>query len=49
MKGDVVHCQHSMTDLVQISLVNRAVLWALYGKTEMASICCQLLLNLNTG
>ncbi|XP_077292217.1 anaphase promoting complex subunit 5 ida [Arctopsyche grandis] len=48
MKGDVIHCQHSMADLIQISLVNRAVLWALYGKTEMASICCQLLLNLNT-
>lgn len=38
-----------MTDLVQISLANRAVLWSLYGKTEMASVCCQLLLNLNTG
>lgn len=49
MKGDLVHCQNSMIDMMQTSLANRAALWAFYGKSELSSICCQLLLNLNTG
>ncbi|XP_013181286.1 PREDICTED: anaphase-promoting complex subunit 5 isoform X1 [Papilio xuthus] len=47
-KGDSINYHHSMTDLMMASLANTAALWSLYGKTEMASISCQLLLNLNT-
>ncbi|XP_048484443.1 anaphase-promoting complex subunit 5 isoform X1 [Plutella xylostella] len=47
-KGDSINYLHSMTDLTLASLSNTAALWSLYGKTEMASIYCQLLLNLNT-
>lgn len=47
-KGDAINYMHSMSDLMMASLANTAALWALYGKTEMASINCQLLLNLNT-
>lgn len=48
MKGDSINYLHSMTDLTMAGLANTAALWALYGKTEMASVTCQLLLNLNT-
>ncbi|XP_026487717.2 anaphase-promoting complex subunit 5 [Vanessa tameamea] len=47
-KGDFINYRHSMTDLTMAGLANTAALWGLYGKTEMASINCQLLLNLNT-
>ncbi|XP_026757188.1 anaphase-promoting complex subunit 5 isoform X2 [Galleria mellonella] len=47
-KGDTINYLHSMTDLTMAGLANTAALWSLYGKTEMASINCQLLLNLNT-
>lgn len=47
-KGDYINYHHSMTDLTMAGLANTAALWSLYGKTEMASISCQLLLNLNT-
>ncbi|KPJ15185.1 Anaphase-promoting complex subunit 5 [Papilio machaon] len=47
-KGDSINYHHSMTDLTMAGLANTAALWSLYGKTEMASISCQLLLNLNT-
>lgn len=47
-KGEAINYMHSMTDLTMASLANTAALWSLYGKTEMASINCQLLLNLNT-
>ncbi|XP_041978762.1 anaphase-promoting complex subunit 5 [Aricia agestis] len=47
-KGDSINYLHSMTDLTMAGLANTAALWALYGKTEMASLNCQLLLNLNT-
>ncbi|CAH0749049.1 unnamed protein product [Diatraea saccharalis] len=46
-KGDSLNYM-PMTDLTMAGLANQAALWALYGKTEMASVCCQLLLNLNT-
>lgn len=48
MRGDSINYLHSMTDLTMAGLANTAALWALYGKTEMASIACQLLLDLNT-
>ncbi|KAM3959023.1 anaphase promoting complex subunit 5 ida [Aphomia sociella] len=47
-KGDTINYLHSMTDLTMAGLANTSALWSLYGKTEMASINCQLLLNLNT-
>ncbi|VVC92952.1 unnamed protein product, partial [Leptidea sinapis] len=47
-KGDFINYLHSMTDLTMAGLANTAALWGLYGKTEMASLNCQLLLNLNT-
>ncbi|KAL4704067.1 hypothetical protein ACJJTC_001989 [Scirpophaga incertulas] len=47
-KVDTSNYIHSMTDLTMASLANQAALWSMYGKTEMASVCCQLLLNLNT-
>ncbi|KAL0894705.1 hypothetical protein ABMA27_013244 [Loxostege sticticalis] len=47
-KGDSLNYLHSMTDLTMAGLANSAAMWALYGKSEMASVSCQLLLNLNT-
>ncbi|XP_045511447.1 anaphase-promoting complex subunit 5 [Colias croceus] len=47
-KGESINYLHSMTDLTMAGLANTAALWGLYGKTEMASMNCQLLLNLNT-
>ncbi|XP_063376218.1 anaphase-promoting complex subunit 5 isoform X1 [Cydia fagiglandana] len=47
-KGDSINYLHAMTDLTMAGLANTAALWSLYGKTEMASVACQLLLNLNT-
>ncbi|XP_068621318.1 anaphase-promoting complex subunit 5 isoform X2 [Battus philenor] len=47
-QGDTLNYHHSMIDLTMAGLANTAALWSLYGKTEMASISCQLLLNLNT-
>ncbi|XP_004929282.3 anaphase-promoting complex subunit 5 isoform X2 [Bombyx mori] len=46
-RGDTINYLHSMTDLTVAGLANTAALWALYGFTEMASVNCQLLLNLN--
>ncbi|CAH2066575.1 unnamed protein product, partial [Iphiclides podalirius] len=47
-RGESINYLHSMTDFTMAGLANTAALWSLYGKTEMASISCQLLLNLNT-
>ncbi|XP_033223750.1 anaphase-promoting complex subunit 5 isoform X2 [Belonocnema kinseyi] len=49
MKSDIVNCQHSMIDLMSMTLTEKSALWAYYGKTEMSSICSQLLLLHNTG
>ncbi|XP_012542546.1 anaphase-promoting complex subunit 5 [Monomorium pharaonis] len=49
MKSDMLNCQHSMSDLMSITFGEKAALWAYYGKTEMASLCAQLLLLHNTG
>ncbi|XP_034191300.1 anaphase promoting complex subunit 5 ida [Osmia lignaria lignaria] len=48
-KSDVLNCQHSMTDLMSITYAEKCALWAYYGKTEMSSVCGQLLLLHNTG
>ncbi|XP_014476776.1 PREDICTED: anaphase-promoting complex subunit 5 isoform X2 [Dinoponera quadriceps] len=49
IKSDVLNCQHSMSDLMSITFAEKSALWAYYGKTEMASLCAQLLLLHNTG
>lgn len=38
-----------MLDLISVTYVERAALWAYYGKTEMSSVCSQLLLLYNSG
>lgn len=38
-----------MSDLMSITFAEKSALWAYYGKTEMASLCAQLLLLHNTG
>lgn len=45
LKSDILNCQHSMMDLLSSCIAERAGLWTLYGKNEMASLCSQLLLN----
>jgi len=37
-----------MIELMTSSYAQKAALWCLYGKTEMSSLCSQLLLHLNT-
>ncbi|XP_015586196.1 anaphase-promoting complex subunit 5 [Cephus cinctus] len=49
IKSDVLNCQHSMVDLMSMTYAEKAALWAYYGKTEMSSICAQLLLLHNSG
>ncbi|XP_053994438.1 anaphase-promoting complex subunit 5 [Hylaeus volcanicus] len=49
MKSDVLNCQHSMIDLMSMTYAEKSALWAYYGKTEMSSVCAQLLLLQNTG
>jgi len=38
-----------MSDLMSITFAEKSALWAYYGKTEMASLCAQLLLLHNAG
>lgn len=38
-----------MSDLKSVTFAEKSALWAYYGKTEMASLCAQLLLLHNTG
>ncbi|RZF48027.1 hypothetical protein LSTR_LSTR002093 [Laodelphax striatellus] len=47
MRSDLLNCQLSMPDMFGKSLSQKAALWALYGKSEMASLTSQLLLHLN--
>ena len=49
MKSDVLNNQHSMVDLMSMIYAEKTALWAYYGKTEMASVCAQLLLLFNSG
>lgn len=45
MKSEVINFQHSLMDLVANSCSQKAAVWQLYGKTELASLCNQLLLQ----
>lgn len=49
MKSDVLNCQHSMSDLMSMTFAEKSALWAYYGKTEMSTVCAQLLLLHNSG
>lgn len=44
-KSDVVNCQHSLLDLLSTGHAMRAALWAMYGRSELASLSSQLLLH----
>ena len=48
LRSDIVNCQHSQSDLMTVSYAQKAALWHLYGKREMCSMNCQLMLHLNT-
>ncbi|KAI0218824.1 Anaphase-promoting complex subunit 5 [Lamellibrachia satsuma] len=48
LKSDIVNCQHSMIDLMCTSYAQKAALWHMYGRREMSSLNCQMLLHLNT-
>lgn len=47
VKSDMLNCQHSIVHLISNCIAERAALWTLYGKHEMASLCSQLLLSSN--
>ncbi|XP_066905619.1 anaphase-promoting complex subunit 5 [Halyomorpha halys] len=44
-KSDVVNCQHSLLDILCTGHAMRAALWAMYGRSELASLSAQLLLH----
>lgn len=48
MKSDALNCQNSMLELLANSFAQKGALWLLYGKMEMSSLACQLLLRLYT-
>lgn len=45
MKSEVINFQHSLMDLITNCIAQKAAVWTLYGKNEMASLCSQLLLH----
>lgn len=45
MKSEILNFQHNLTDLIANCLSQKAAIWQLYGKTEIASLCNQLLLQ----
>ncbi|XP_049298174.1 anaphase-promoting complex subunit 5 [Anopheles funestus] len=47
MVNDLLNCQRSMMDLVATGIAERTALWTVYGKHEQASLCAQLLLNVD--
>lgn len=47
MRSDVLICQHSFMQLMAISRIERAALWNLYGKNELAACCNQVMLHTN--
>lgn len=44
-KSDVLNCQYSLLDLLSTGHAMRAALWAMYGRSELASLSSQLLLH----
>jgi anaphase-promoting complex subunit 5 len=47
VKSDILNCQHSIMNLIANCIAERAALWTIYGKHEMASLISQQLLNSN--
>lgn len=45
MKSEVINYQHSLMDLMANCIAQKAAVWTLYGKNEIASLCSQLLLH----
>lgn len=45
MKSEVMNFENSLMDLVANSIAQKAYIWQIYGKTELASLCSQLLLQ----
>ncbi|XP_063698464.1 anaphase-promoting complex subunit 5 [Culicoides brevitarsis] len=45
MRSDSLICQHSHMNLMAISRIERAALWNLYGKNELAACCNQVMLH----
>lgn len=45
MKSEVINFQHSLMDLMANCLAQKAAVWTMYGKNELASLCSQLLLH----
>lgn len=45
MKSEILNFQHNLIDLVANCLSQKAAIWQTYGKTEIASLCNQLLLQ----
>ena len=47
-RSDVINCQHSMLGLMATSFAQKAALWRMYGKPQMALLATQALLQLNS-
>lgn len=45
MKSEVINFQYSLMDLMANCIAQKAAVWTLYGKNEIASLCSQLLLH----
>lgn len=45
MKSEVVNFQYTLMDLITNCIAQKAAVWTMYGKNEMASLCSQLLLQ----
>ncbi|XP_037044353.1 anaphase-promoting complex subunit 5 [Bradysia coprophila] len=45
MKSEVINFQHTLMDLITNCIAQKAAVWTMYGKNEMASLCSQLLLQ----
>lgn len=45
MKSEVINFQHTLMDLITNCVAQKAAVWTMYGKNEMASLCSQLLLQ----
>lgn len=48
MRSDVLNCQHMLSELAANSYCLKAALWTLYGQSNMASLCSQHLLHLDS-
>uniref|UniRef100_A0A182NHR1 Anaphase-promoting complex subunit 5 n=1 Tax=Anopheles dirus TaxID=7168 RepID=A0A182NHR1_9DIPT len=47
MGVDLITCQRSLMDVTATSIAERTAFWTLYGRYEQASMCAQMLLNVD--